>query len=239
MLDLIFALKNFVHLVMNLLEKTYGLVGPLAPVLSIIGVMEGVLLAFAITLVVGAHSGLLAPETIRAEGAFMTRMKDANGMLANVAIITGFIGTYVGLMQLLPSLSKIVEGEAGPEVTSSLLAGLSTAFVSSIAGLALGGIVGSVNQFLLGLVTPWKHGQGGQRGGGSSGDGPGKISPSAREAETRDTEARDAPTRDTPSRDATPRDTPAGEEPPHNGRTGKVPSPGGGPPAPKPKDKEG
>jgi hypothetical protein len=161
-------------------------------------------------------------------------MKDANGMLANVAIITGFIGTYVGLMKLLPSLSKIVEGEAGPEVTSSLLAGLSTAFVSSIAGLALGGIVGSVNQFLLGLATPWKHGQGGQQGGGSSGNGSGEISQSAREAETRDTEARD-----TPSRDAPPRDTPAGEEPPHNGRTGKVPSPGGGPPAPKPKDKEG
>jgi hypothetical protein len=234
MIDLIFALKNFVHLATDLLEKAYGLVGPLAPALFGIGAVEGVLLVFSVTLVVGAYSGLLAPETIRAEGAFMTRMKDANGMLANVAIVTGFIGTYAGLMQLLPSLSKIVEGEAGPEVTSSLLAGLSTAFVSSIMGLFLGGIVGSVNQFLMGLATPQKHGQGGQRGGGSSGDGPGEISQSAREAETRDTEARD-----TPSRDAPPRDTPAGEEPPHNGRTGKVPSPGGGPPAPKPKDKEG
>jgi hypothetical protein len=239
MIDLIFALKNFVHLAMNLLEKAYGLVGPLAPALFGIGAVEGVLLVFSVTLVVGAYSGLLAPETIRAEGAFMTHMKDANGMLANVAIVTGFIGTYAGLMQLLPSLSKIVEGEAGPEVTSSLLAGLSTAFVSSIMGLFLGGIVGSVNQFLLGLATPQKHGQGGQQDGGSLGDGPGEISQSAREAETRDTEARDAPTRDTPSRDAPPRDTPAGEEPPHNGRTGKVPSPGGGPPAPKPKDKEG
>ena len=234
MIDLIFALKNFVHLATDLLEKAYGLVGPLAPALFGIGAVEGVLLVFSVTLVVGAYSGLLTPETIRAEGAFMTRMKDANGMLANVAIITGFIGTYVGLMQLLPSLSKIVEGEAGPEVTSSLLAGLSTAFVSSIMGLFLGGIVGSVNQFLLGLATPQKHGQGGQRDGGSSGDESGEISPSAQ-----DTEARDAPTRDTPPRDATPRDTPASEEPPRNGRTGKVPSPGGGPPAPEPKDREG
>lgn len=214
MIDLIFALKNFVHLATDLLEKAYGLVGPLAPALFGIGAVEGVLLVFSVTLVMGAYSGLLAPETIRAEGAFMTHMRDANGMLANVAIVTGFIGTYAGLMQLLPSLSKIVEGEAGPEVTSSLLAGLSTAFVSSIIGLFLGGIVGSVNQFLLGLATPQKHGQGGQQDGGSSGDGPGKISPSAQ-------------------------DTPASEEPPRNGRVGKVPSPGGGPPAPEPKDREG
>ena len=228
MLDLIFALKNFVHLVMNLLEKTYGLVGPLAPALFGIGAVEGVLLVFSVTLVVGAHSGLLAPETIRAEGAFMTRMEDANGMLANVAIITGFVGTYWGLMDMLPELSKIVEGKAGPEVTSSLLGGLSTAFVSSIAGLVLGGILGSINQFLLGLATPRKHGQSDQQNSGSSGDGPGEIPPSAQ-----DTEPRDAPTRDTP-----PRDAPASEEPPRNGRTGKASSPGGGPPAPEPEDRE-
>lgn len=154
MFELVFTLKSLAHFATNLLETAYELVGPLAPALFGIGAAEVVVFLFALALILAVRWDLVSREVIRAERTFMTLLKKANGTLANIAIITGFIGTYMGLMDVLPGLAKIVEGEAGPEATSSLLSGFSAAFVSSIAGLALGGIVGSVNEFLLDVAPP-------------------------------------------------------------------------------------
>lgn len=162
MFELVLTLKSLAHFAMNLLETTDELVGPLAPALFGIGAAEVVVFLFALALILAVRWDLVSREVIRAERTFMTLLKKANGTLANIAIITGFIGTYMGLMDVLPGLAKIVEGEAGPEATSSLLSGFSAAFVSSIAGLALGGIVGSVNEFLLDVAPPQ---EGRQEGG--------------------------------------------------------------------------
>lgn len=86
----------------------------------------------------------------------MVHLRKGNGTLSNVAIVVGFIGTYLGLMDVLPVLAKIVEGEASQGTTSSLLAGLSSAFVSSMVGLGLGGVLGSVNGYLLDVAIPGK-----------------------------------------------------------------------------------
>lgn len=216
MFELVFTLKSLAHFATNLLETAYELVGPLAPALFGIGAAEVVVFLFALALILAVRWDLVSREVIRAERTFMTLLKKANGTLANIAIITGFIGTYMGLMDVLPGLAKIVEGEAGPEATSSLLSGFSAAFVSSIAGLALGGIVGSVNEFLLDVAPPQEGRQQGalqadiSRGGTSQEDIPKEGTPQEGVHEGSVEEA-----------SSNGQGPVAGEAPPHDGHAGR------------------
>jgi len=152
MFEVMAAIRNLAEAVSSSLQQAYALVGPVAPFLLGIGILEGVLLLFLLALVL-----LVSQRRIQSERGFMIHLRKGNGALSNVAIVVGFIGTYLGLMDVLPVLAKIVEGKAAQGTTSNLLAGLSSAFVSSMVGLGLGGVLGSINGYLLDVAIPRKE----------------------------------------------------------------------------------
>jgi len=147
--ELLFTLKQMAGALGGLLEKGYGLVGPVAPFLFLVGLLEGTLLLFLLSLPLWASR-----RRRRSEKDFLVHLEKGNGTLSNVAIVTGFVGTYLGLMDMLPVLATIVEESATEGTTGELLSGLGSAFVSSMVGLGLGGIVGSINGYLLDVIMP-------------------------------------------------------------------------------------
>jgi hypothetical protein len=151
--ELLITLKQMAGALGGLLEKGYSLVGPVAPFLFLVGLLEGTLLLFLLSLPLWA-----SPRRRRSEKDFLVHLEKGNGTLSNVAIVTGFVGTYLGLMDMLPVLATIVEGSATDGTTGELLSGLGSAFVSSMVGLGLGGIVGSINGYLLDVVMPRANG---------------------------------------------------------------------------------
>lgn len=148
-LELLFSLKQMAGALGGLLEKGYSLVGPVAPFLFLVGLVEGALLLFLLSLPLWTSY-----RRRRSEKDFLVHLEKGNGTLSNVAIVTGFVGTYLGLMDMLPVLATIVEGSATDGTTGELLSGLGSAFVSSMVGLGLGGIVGSINGYLLDVIMP-------------------------------------------------------------------------------------
>ena len=147
--ELLLSLKQMAGALGGLLEKGYNLVGPVAPFLFLIGLIEGTLLLFLLSLPLWASR-----QRRRSEKDFLIHLGKGNDTLSNVAIVTGFVGTYAGLMDMLPVLATIVERSATDGTTGELLSGLGSAFVSSMVGLGLGGIVGSANGYLLDVITP-------------------------------------------------------------------------------------
>lgn len=147
--ELLLSLKQMAGALGGLLEKGYSLVGPVAPFLFLVGLLEGVVFLFLLSLPLWASR-----RRRRSERDFLVHLEKGNGTLSNIAIVTGFVGTYLGLMEMLPVLATIVEGEASDGTTGELLSGLGSAFVSSMVGLGLGGIVGSVNEYLLDVLIP-------------------------------------------------------------------------------------
>jgi hypothetical protein len=160
--ELLFTLKQMAGALGGLFEKGYGLVGPVAPFLFLVGLLEGTLLLFLLSLPLWASR-----RRRRSEKDFLVHLEKGNGTLSNVAIVTGFVGTYLGLMDMLPVLATIVEESATEGTTGELLSGLGSAFVSSMVGLGLGGIVGSINGYLLDVIMPEASGP----EEGSSGEG--------------------------------------------------------------------
>lgn len=147
--ELLFTLKQTAGALGGLLEKGYSLVGPVAPFLFLVGLLEGTLLLFLLSLPLWASR-----RRRRSEKNFLVHLEKGNSTLSNVAIVTGFVGTYLGLMDMLPVLATIVEESATEGTTGELLSGLGSAFVSSMVGLGLGGIVGSINGYLLDVIMP-------------------------------------------------------------------------------------
>lgn len=122
-----------------------GLVGPFLAFLAMLMLAET---CFLVAL-------LFVPEKrIDREVDFLRHLKRANMMLSGVAVVSGFIGTYAGLVQMLPALGEVMGGSGAEASMPVLMSGLSSAFVSSMIGLGVGGVFGHVNDFLFTLVLP-------------------------------------------------------------------------------------
>lgn len=122
-----------------------GLVGPFLAFLAMLMLAET---CFLVALL------FVPKKRIDREVDFLRHLKRANMMLSGVAVVSGFIGTYAGLVQMLPALGEVMGGSGAEASMPVLMSGLSSAFVSSMIGLGVGGVFGHVNDFLFTLVLP-------------------------------------------------------------------------------------
>ena len=86
--------------------------------------------------------------TVR-ELRFLQRIYDATVMVSTLAILTGMIGTCLGLLEVLPVLSDISNTNSGSSVLGRVLRPLQNVWASTIAGLTLGGLWGEILMFIL------------------------------------------------------------------------------------------
>jgi len=80
---------------------------------------------------------------------FLQRIYDATEMVSTLAILTGMIGTCLGLLEVLPVLGEMTKASSHHSVLGEVLAPLQNVWASTIAGLALGGLWGEILMFIL------------------------------------------------------------------------------------------
>ncbi len=80
---------------------------------------------------------------------FLRRLFDAVEMFSTLAILSGMIGTCLGLVEVLPALGEALSKSENENPLQSILAPLNHVWVSTIAGLALGGVWGEMLLFAL------------------------------------------------------------------------------------------
>jgi hypothetical protein len=131
-----------------MLKEAIDLIGPVWPLIFIVAVFQGALFLF------GLISLKFYPEEDRdPERSFLRSLDKANTALSSIAVMAGFLGTYLGLLQSLPELKNVILGE-GAQAAARIITGMQQAFGSSVAGLIVGGMAGSLNEFVLHLLFP-------------------------------------------------------------------------------------
>jgi len=83
------------------------------------------------------------------EYRFLQRLFDATEMFSTLAILSGMIGTCLGLLEVLPVLGHSLQNAGGQAMLSQVLGPLQHVWASTIAGLALGGLWGEILLFIL------------------------------------------------------------------------------------------
>lgn len=131
-----------------MLNEMIDIIGPVWPLIFGVAVFQGALLLF------GLLSLQFYPvENRDAEKWFLRSLDKANSAVAAIGLLGGFLGTYLGLLAALPELRNVIQGE-GTQATARIITGLQQAFGSSVAGLIVGGMAGSLNEFILHLLVP-------------------------------------------------------------------------------------
>lgn len=80
---------------------------------------------------------------------FLLRLYDATEMVSTLAILTGMIGTCIGLLDVLPELSNSLGNASSANLLPKVLSPLRNVWASTIAGLAIGGLWGEILMFVL------------------------------------------------------------------------------------------
>ena len=83
------------------------------------------------------------------EQRFLQRLYDATEMFSTLAILSGMVGTCLGLLEVLPVLSKTINETTAGNTLQQVLNPLRNVWASTIAGLILGGLWGEVLLFFL------------------------------------------------------------------------------------------
>ncbi len=125
--------------------QTLKAIGPVWPAMLLYLVYMAATSFFLILAQVRAYFKNFTLRELR----FMQRMYDATEMTSTLAILTGMIGTCLGLMEVLPVLGDSVNLDTGESFLAKVLAPLENVWLSTIAGLALGGLWGEILIFLL------------------------------------------------------------------------------------------
>jgi len=130
-----------------MLKDAINIIGPVWWIIAIVAVFEVGLMLFVILSLKFLHVEDRSPEKY-----FLQSLNKANTALSSIAVMAGFLGTYLGLLQALPELKNVIQGNANS--AAEIITGLQQAFGSSMAGLIVGGMTGSLNEFLLHLLFP-------------------------------------------------------------------------------------
>lgn len=83
------------------------------------------------------------------EHRFLQRLYDATEMFSTLAILSGMIGTCLGLLEVLPVFSKTLAQSGQSQLLGEVTGPLRNVWASTIAGLALGGLWGEILLFVL------------------------------------------------------------------------------------------
>ncbi|KAA3613952.1 MAG: hypothetical protein DWQ05_16905 [Calditrichaeota bacterium] len=83
------------------------------------------------------------------EHQFLQRVYDATEMFSTLAILSGMIGTCLGLLDALPVLGQSLSDGGNANSFAAVLKPLRNVWVSTVVGLGLGGIWGEVLMFIL------------------------------------------------------------------------------------------
>ena len=129
-------------------KEMIDIIGPVWPLIFVVTVFQGALFLF----------GLLSLKFYPAEDrdpekSFLRSLDKANSATATIGMLAGFLGTYLGLLTALPELRNVIQGES-TQAAARIITGLQQAFGSSVAGLIVGGMAGSLNEFILHLLVP-------------------------------------------------------------------------------------
>lgn len=102
----------------------------------------------SVFLVLARFRSLVKCYTLR-EYRFLQRLYDATEMFSALAILSGMVGTCLGLVQVLPALSNALQSTSSESLLQQVLGPLRHVWVSTIAGLVLGGLWGEALLFVL------------------------------------------------------------------------------------------
>lgn len=144
-----------------MLNEMIDIIGPVWPLIFAVAVFQGALFLF------GLLSLKFYPVEDRdPEKSFLRSLDKANSAVATIGLLGGFLGTYLGLLAALPELRNVILGE-GTQAAARIITGLQQAFGSSVAGLIVGGMAGSLNEFILHLLVPVEESEAVPRNGRS------------------------------------------------------------------------
>lgn len=120
-------------------------IGPIWPAMLVFFLYMA---ATTLFLVLARFRAWLSAVTLR-EQRFLQRIYDATEMFSTLAILSGMIGTCLGLLDALPVLGATLQNAGDQHTIGQVLVPLRHVWVSTIAGLALGGLWGEVLLFFL------------------------------------------------------------------------------------------
>lgn len=83
------------------------------------------------------------------EYRFLQRLYDATEMFGTIAILSGMLGTCLGLLDVLPVLSRSLQSGQNAEVLQQVLTPLRNAWASTVSGLLIGGLWGETLAYFL------------------------------------------------------------------------------------------
>lgn len=120
-------------------------IGPVWPAMLI---CFAFMLVTSVFLVLARLRAWFRAFTLR-EVKFMQRLFDATEMFSTLAILSGMIGTCMGLLQVLPVLGESLQQIGSETLLANVFRPLENVWTSTIAGLALGGLWGEIVLFTL------------------------------------------------------------------------------------------
>jgi hypothetical protein len=83
------------------------------------------------------------------EYRFLQRLYDATEMFSTLAILSGMLGTCIGLLEVLPVLGASLRASGNADLLQQVLGPLRNVWASTVAGLILGGLWGEIIAFCL------------------------------------------------------------------------------------------
>jgi hypothetical protein len=122
-----------------------GAIGPVWPVMLL---YLAYMATTSVFLVLARFRSWLKTFTLR-EYRFLQRLYDATEMFSTLAILTGMIGTCLGLFDVLPALGNTLRIASENDRLAQVIGPLRNVWASTIAGLILGGLWGEILLFIL------------------------------------------------------------------------------------------
>lgn len=83
------------------------------------------------------------------EYRFLHRLYDATEMFSTIAILSGMLGTCLGLLEVLPVLARALQNSGNGDVLQQVLTPLRNVWASTVAGLIIGGLWGETLAYFL------------------------------------------------------------------------------------------
>ncbi len=124
---------------------TPGAIGPVWPLMLLAGAY---MLATTVFLILARFRLWLRSFSLR-EYRFLQRLYDATEMFSTLAILSGMLGTCIGLLDVLPVLGASLRESANGDMLQQVLGPLRNVWASTVAGLILGGLWGEALLFVL------------------------------------------------------------------------------------------
>ncbi len=124
---------------------TPNAIGPVWPLMLL---ASAYMLATTVFLLLARFRAWLRSFTLR-EYRFLQRLYDATEMFGTLAILSGMLGTCIGLLDVLPVLGASLRNSHNADLLQQVLGPLRNVWASTVAGLIIGGLWGECILFVL------------------------------------------------------------------------------------------